>query len=97
MQWDTFLSDWSREQGTTLLQKVYDSLPNGGAVLFSKAFCEDKRGPLFTAMMNLVMLLETYGESFCKRIFQWLQEIGFGDCKLSARRGRNMSWVQGVK
>jgi len=83
------LSDWSREQGTTLLQKVYDSLPNGGAVLIlEKLFDEDKRGPLSTAMMNLVMLLETYGEHHSvSEYFQWLQEIGFGDCKVVRSEG----------
>jgi hypothetical protein len=83
------LSDWSYEQGTMLLEKIYKALPGGGAVLIlEKLFDEDKRGPLSTAMMNLVMLLETYGEHHSVReYFEWLQTIGFCNCEIVRSEG----------
>ncbi|MGA8163507.1 MAG: methyltransferase [Waddliaceae bacterium] len=73
------LSDWKKEEGTYLLNKIYKKLPNGGALLIlEKIFDDDMRGPFTTAMMNLNMLLETYGKhrSF-EEYKNWLYNIGF--------------------
>jgi hypothetical protein len=75
------LSDWSREKGTFLLKKIYDKLPPGGAVIvLEKLFNDQKDGPVPTAMMNLVMLLEMEGTHYNVSEYQkWLSEIGFVD------------------
>lgn len=78
------LSDWSKEDGTKLLNKIYNSLPEGGVVLvLEKLFNQDKSGPLETAMMNLAMLLETWGQHYSSSEYiSWLQGVGFQNCQI---------------
>lgn len=92
------LSDWNREDGTTLLKKIYNLLPAGGAVLIlEKLFNEDKNGPLETAMMNLTMLLETWGQHYSgSEYITWLQEIGFQNCQVVRSSGEK-HMVVGIK
>ncbi len=92
------LSDWNRENGTQLLNKIYNSLPKGGLVLIvEKLFNEDKNGPLETAMMNIAMLLETWGQHYSgSEYIQWLQEIGFQNCKIIRSNGEK-HMVMGIK
>lgn len=77
------LSDWSTEKGDRLLRKIYNHLPSGGAVIIlEKLFNDNKDGPLNTAMMNLVMLLEMEGQHHTKEeYFQRLDRAGFSDMK----------------
>lgn len=57
------LSDWNDEQSLFLLEKIYSSLPtNGMLCILERLFKEDFTGPFLTSMMNLCMLLETYGK-----------------------------------
>lgn len=92
------LSDWSKEDGTTLLKKVYNLLPEGGAVLvLEKLFNEDKNGPLETAMMNLAMLLETWGQHYSSfEYISWLQEVGFQNCQVIHSSGEK-HMIVGIK
>ncbi|NER25551.1 MAG: hypothetical protein F6J96_33645 [Symploca sp. SIO1C2] len=73
------LSDWNRKDGTKLLKKIYNLLSPGGAiVILEKLFCESKNGPRETAMMNLAMLLETWGQHYSgSEYISWLKEVGF--------------------
>lgn len=92
------LSDWNREDGTALLKKIYHLLPEGGSVLIlEKLFNEDKNGPLETAMMNLTMLLETWGKHYSgSEYISWLQEIGFQNCQVIHSSGEK-HMVVGIK
>jgi ubiquinone/menaquinone biosynthesis C-methylase UbiE len=92
------LSDWNRQDGTYLLNKIYDSLPNGGTVMIlEKLFNEDKNGPIETAMMNLAMLLETRGQHYSESEYiSWLQEVGFCNCKVIRSSGEK-HLVVGIK
>jgi ubiquinone/menaquinone biosynthesis C-methylase UbiE len=92
------LSDWSRQDGTNLLIKIYDSLPSGGTIMIlEKLFNEDKNGPIETAMMNLAMLLETRGQHYSgSEYISWLQEVGFCNSEVIRSSGEK-HLVVGVK
>ncbi|MBC6417832.1 MAG: class I SAM-dependent methyltransferase [Prochloron sp. SP5CPC1] len=92
------LSDWNREDGTKLLKKIYNALPAGGAILIlEKLFNEGKNGPIETAMMNLAMLLETWGQHYAgSEYISWLQEIGFQNCQVLCSSGEK-HMVVGIK
>jgi hypothetical protein len=83
------LSDWSTEKGNQILQKIYDHLPTGGAVIIlEKLFNDKKDGPVNTAMMNLVMLLEMEGQHHTtNEYFQRLDGVGFSDMKCYRSNG----------
>ncbi len=92
------LSDWNREDGTLLLKKIFDLLPKGGAVLIlEKLFHEDKNGPLETAMMNLAMLLETWGQHYSgSEYISWLEKVGFQNCQIIRSSGEK-HLILGIK
>ena len=92
------LSDWNRKDGSKLLNKIYNQLPKGGLLLvLEKLFNENKNGPIETAMMNLAMLLETWGQHYSgSEYIQWLQEIGFQDCQVVRSSGEK-HMVVGIK
>jgi O-methyltransferase domain/Dimerisation domain len=73
------LHDWTREEGTTILEKVYAALPPGGAVLIAESLLNDRKdGPYLPAVMNLTTLLTTKGEHHSAAEFEaWLSEVGF--------------------
>ena len=57
------LHDWSEDKITTLLRKVHDHLPAGGAVLVAeKLIAADRAGPEWAQMQDLNMLLVTEGK-----------------------------------
>jgi len=57
------LHDWSEEKVRTLLRKVWERLPPGGALLIAeKLLNEDKTGPLPALMQSLNMLVCTEGK-----------------------------------
>jgi hypothetical protein len=76
------LSDWRMKQGTHLLRKIYSIMPPGGAILIlEKLFNETRTGPLSTAMMDIAMLLETWGQHrTAAEYIDWLTEVGFSEC-----------------
>lgn len=73
------LHDWNREDGTRLLQKIYEALPSGGAVFVHEHFLDDTRdGPFFPAFLNLNMLVAAHGKERTAAEYEaWLQETGF--------------------
>jgi len=57
------LHDWSDEKSQTLLRKVWERLPSGGALLIAeKLLDDDKCGPLPALMQSLNMLVCTEGK-----------------------------------
>ena len=56
------LHDWTEEKCLTLLKRVFDTLPSGGALLVvEKMLHEDKNGPRWAQMQDLNMLTCTEG------------------------------------
>ncbi|EGJ31392.1 MULTISPECIES: methyltransferase [Moorena] len=92
------LSDWNQQDGNKILNKIYNSLPKGGLlIILEKLFSDDKNGPLETAMMNIAMLLETFGQHYSGyEYIQWLQKIGFHDCQIIRSYGEK-HMVIGIK
>ena len=57
------LHDWTEEKVRTLLRKVWESLPRGGALLIAEMLLDDKKtGPLPALMQSLSMLVCTEGK-----------------------------------
>lgn len=92
------LSDWPEYKCASLIQKVYEKLPNDGLiVILEKLFDEDKSGPYLTAMLNLTMLLEMQGEHrTAVEYISWLQQAGFRDTQVVYSAGEK-HMIIGVK
>lgn len=73
------LHDWDEEAGTLLLQKIYNALPEGGAVFVAETLLnEDRTTPPMSVFMDLNMLVATTGrERTAAEYEQWLKKIGF--------------------
>jgi hypothetical protein len=74
------LHDWGLDQKKTLLKKVYDALPPGGAFIAIENVIDDaRRQNVFGLLMSLNMLLETeQGFDYTGADFKrWCGEIGF--------------------
>src|SRR3990167_2847521 len=92
------LSDWPESMCMTLIQKVYEKLPNNGLIIIlEKLFDDDKSGPYLTAMLNLTMLLEMHGKhrTACEYL-NWLHNIGFSDSQVIYSSGEK-HMIIGVK
>lgn len=75
------LHDWTEEKIRTLLRKIYERLPAGGAILIAeKVLTEDKTGPMWALMQSLNMLVCAEGKertvSEYERLLKW---AGFTD------------------
>jgi O-methyltransferase domain/Dimerisation domain len=76
------LHDWDMDEKRVLLQKAYDALPVGGALIVYDAIIDDQRREnAFGLLMSLTMLIETpggfdYTGADCQR---WMRQIGFRD------------------
>jgi ubiquinone/menaquinone biosynthesis C-methylase UbiE len=56
------MSNWPDEECQQILRKSYRACaPGGRVVIMDRLFDEEKNGPVATAVMNMVMLLETRG------------------------------------
>jgi acetylserotonin N-methyltransferase len=56
------LHDWAEDKINTLLEKIYNSLPSGGALLVAERLLyDDKSGPVPAQMQSLNMLVCTEG------------------------------------
>jgi acetylserotonin O-methyltransferase len=75
------LHDWSEEKVLTLLSRVYERLPAGGAVLIAeKLLDDDKAGPTWAQMQSLNMLVCTEGkERTLAEYEELLNRVGFCD------------------
>lgn len=75
------LHDWSEEKIARLLQRTFESLPSGGAILVAeKLLFEDKSGPRWAHMQSLNMLTCTEGkERTLSEYEKLLTQAGFVD------------------
>ena len=93
------LHDWDLDEKRTLLQKAYDALPEGGALIVYEALIDDeRRGNAFGLLMSLNMLIETpggfdYTGADCQA---WMRETGFRESYVEHLVGPD-SMVVGIK
>jgi acetylserotonin N-methyltransferase len=83
------LHDWIEEKIVTLLRRVHEQLPPGGAVLLAeKLLEEDKRGPRWAQMQHLNMLTCTEGKERSLSEYEaLLRQVGFTEvfgCRTSS-------------
>jgi len=73
------LHDWDTTQGTALLKRIYDALPEGGAVFIGEMLLnDDKVSPAPSVFMDINMLVATTGKERTGAEYEnWLKEIGF--------------------
>jgi hypothetical protein len=93
------LHGWGLERKQALLQKVYEALPTGGAVLAYDAIIDDQRREnAFGLLSSLNMLIETqegaeYTGAECQG---WMRAVGFTDTYVEPLVGPD-SMVVGIK
>ena len=93
------LHDWNVDQKRQLLAKVYDTLPDGGAlIVFEALIDDDRRENAFGLLMSLNMLIETpggfdYTGADCQ---SWMREAGFRETYVQHLAGPD-SMVVGIK
>ncbi len=93
------LHDWDMEQKKVLLQKAFEALPIGGALVIYESIIDDQRQEnAFGLLLSLSMLLETQGGfdftgADCCR---WMHEAGFQKTRVEHLQGAD-SMVVGIK
>ncbi|QDZ40963.1 methyltransferase [Euhalothece natronophila Z-M001] len=93
------LHDWNLQEKQMLLQKAYDALPVGGALIIYEALIDDERqNNTMGLLMSLNMLIETsggfdYTGADCS---QWMRQVGFGEIQVEHLVGPD-SMVIGIK
>jgi cyclopropane fatty-acyl-phospholipid synthase-like methyltransferase len=93
------LHDWALDEKRLLLQKAYDALPDGGALIVYEAIIDDeRRANAFGLLMSLNMLIETpggfdYTGADCR---DWMRETGFRESYVEHLVGPD-SMVVGIK
>jgi hypothetical protein len=93
------LHDWNLDEKRLLLQKAYDALPDGGALIVYEAIIDDdRRSNAFGLLMSLNMLIETpggfdYTGADCRT---WMEEAGFRESYVEHLVGPD-SMVVGIK
>jgi SAM-dependent methyltransferase len=93
------LHDWDLDEKRLLLQKAYEALPDGGALIVYEAIIDDeRRSNAFGLLMSLNMLIETpggfdYTGADCRA---WMQETGFRESYVEHLVGPD-SMVVGIK
>lgn len=83
------LHDWPPARAQAILRNCYEALLPGGAILVcEKLLEEEKTGPLFTALMDLHMLVSTGGEEHTASEYRaWMEQAGFQDVQFKHLRG----------
>ncbi len=84
------LHDWGLEEKKLLMQKAYDALPVGGALVVIENIIDDNRSEnAFGLFISLNMLIETEaGFDFTGADFnEWATEIGFKETKVMPLAG----------
>ncbi|HKR61525.1 MAG TPA: methyltransferase [Pyrinomonadaceae bacterium] len=93
------LHDWDLAQKRMLLEKAYNALPEGGALIVFEALIDDERrqNP-FGLIMSLNMLIETPGgfDYTGKDCSGWMREAGFRETRVEHLVGPD-SMVIGIK
>jgi len=93
------LHDWGMDEKRMLIQKAYDAVPDGGAVIIYECIIDDERREnAFGLMMSLNMLIETpggfdYTGADCQG---WLKEAGFRETRVEHLVGPD-SMVIGIR
>jgi O-methyltransferase len=93
------LHDWDLDEKRQLLEKAYDALPEGGALIVYEAIIDDeRRSNAFGLLMSLNMLIETpggfdYTGADCRA---WMEEAGFRESYVEPLLGPD-SMVVGIK
>jgi hypothetical protein len=93
------LHDWDLDEKRLLLEKAYDALPEGGALIVYEAIIDDeRRSNAFGLLMSLNMLIETpggfdYTGADCRA---WMEETGFRESYVEHLVGPD-SMVVGIK
>jgi hypothetical protein len=93
------LHDWDLAKKMLLLEKSYDALPRGGAVVVYDAVIDDDRSKnAFGLLMSLNMLIETnggfdYTGADCRG---WMKKVGFRETRVEHLVGPD-SMVVGIK
>lgn len=78
------MHDWDEASDRVILEKCWDALPSGGAVIISELLVNDeKTGPPPAALMSLNMLIETEGgRNYTPSEYdRWLRDLGFRDIR----------------
>ena len=93
------LHDWDLDTKMMLVEKAYDAVPDGGALIVYEAIIDDDRSAnAFGLMMSLNMLIETpggfdYTGADCR---DWMRDAGFGQTRVEHLAGPD-SMVIGIK
>jgi len=93
------LHDWGLEGKRLLLEKAYEALPEGGALIAYEALIDDERREnTFGLLMSLNMLIETpagfdYTGADCR---SWMGDVGFRESYVEHLVGPD-SMVVGIK
>jgi hypothetical protein len=93
------LHDWSLQEKKLLIQKAYEAIPKGGALLVYESIIDNERSKNgFGLLMSLNMLIETpegfdYTGADC---MSWMKEIGFQETRVEHLVGPD-SMVIGIK
>ena len=93
------LHDWDLEQKRMLLDKAYNALPKGGAlIVFEALIDDDRRQNAFGLLMSLNMLIETPGgfDYTGKDCSEWMRDAGFSSTRVEQLAGPD-SMVVGIK
>jgi len=93
------LHDWDLEQKRQLLQKAWEAVPSGGAVIVYESIIDDERREnAFGLMMSLNMLIETPGgfDFTGADCIGWMKETGFKEAYVEHLIGPD-SMVVGIK
>ena len=93
------LHNWDYDEKLMLINKAYDALPDGGALIVCDAIIDDDRTENLTGLlMSLNMLIETQGgfdytgEECCA----WMKGVGFSETRVEHLIGAD-SMVIGIK
>ncbi|SEO24720.1 Dimerisation domain-containing protein [Rhodospirillales bacterium URHD0017] len=93
------LHDWGFEKKRLLIDKAYQALPYGGALIVYETIIDDeRRNNAFGLLMSLNMLIETR-EGFDytgKDCMGWMKETGFAETRVETLAGPD-SMVIGIK
>lgn len=93
------LHDWDLDQKRMLLDKAYQALPAGGALIVFEALIDDERRQnAFGLLMSLNMLIETPGgfDYTGKDCSTWMREAGFRETRVEHLAGPD-SMVVAIK
>ncbi|XP_039607634.1 acetylserotonin O-methyltransferase 2 isoform X2 [Polypterus senegalus] len=89
---------WEEEKCLQLLHKIYaQSKPGGGVLIVESMLNENRRGPIFSQLLSLNMLLQMEGkERPPSEFFKLLTTAGFKDIQVQ-RTGKCYDVVLGIK